>query len=328
MEYFHDLNIFFFFRKANVIFTKPQVLVTVLSAFVKIAYQLRKPDTPTDTEDLSYTERGQFTEKLIQKYFADFMVPDAGFDEEMVIGLLQMTLVVAPISNKEYFMPCVLQYCQPKEIEENICTQCVAPIVIKLPGECIPRGFFCALVCSLLSRWKLHRKCRKMVEVFKNYVHFDVEDMDCSVAIVDTFYFIRVHVFGECGREECKEIRSDLKQAVEMVANKHNYNKDLIMEYDNDINFLCLCGKTPEHIATITKRGKLKLKCSLEQPLIITEKHTVWFTDEQLSKWKRQLYQNQGIAMLLIILYDDCPHSWPLTAKSTRGVHVILFLMH
>ena len=88
-----------------------------------------------------------------------------------------------------------------------------------------------------------------------------------------------------------------MKRAVEMVADKHNYNKELIMEYDNDVNFLCLCGKTPEHIATITKRGKLKLKCSLEQPLIVTENHTVWFTDEQLSKWKKQLYQNQGIAI-------------------------------
>ena len=295
LEYFHDLNIFFFFRKANIIFTKPQVLVTVLSAFVKRAYQLRKPGTPTDTEDLSYTEQGQFTKMLIQKYFADFMVPDADFKEEEMIELLQMTLVIAPINDSEYFMPCVLQHCQTKHIESDISTQCVAPIVIKLPGECIPRGFFCALVCSLLSKWKLDRK---MLKMFKNYVRFDIEDMVCSVAIVDSFYFICVHVFGECGRVECKEICGDIRQAVEMVVDKHNYDKDLIMEYDKNINFLCPCGKTPEHIATLTKRGKLKLKCHMDQKLVIMDKHAVWFSDEEYSKWKQQLSQSQGIIII------------------------------
>ena len=122
-----------------------------------------------------------------------------------------------------------------------------------------------------------------------------IRDRDCSVAVVDSFYFISMHVFGDCDREECKEILKDVKLSIKTVAIKHSYDESVIMSYDEDVNFLCLCGETPEHIATLTKRGKLKLKCSMDQPLVLTKKHAVWFTDEQNSKWEKQL--SQGICI-------------------------------
>ena len=271
------------------IFTKPQVVVTIVSAFVKEAYRLRNTGV-TDTSNLSYIEQGQFTEAFIKSdsVLARCLVSDAGFKEKEVIELLQITLVVAPINESDCFMPCLLPYCPAESIDKDTSTQCVAPTVIKLPGECVPHGFFCALVCSLLSRWKLHHKCHELAKVFKNYICFDIEDMDCSVATVDSFSFISIHVFGDCGREECKEIRDDIRASIESVVTQHNYEKNLVMTYDEDINFLCLCGKTPEHFSTLTKRGKLKLKCTMNQPLVLTEKHAVWFNDEQYLKWERQ----------------------------------------
>ena len=205
-----------------------------------------------------------------------------------MIELMKITLVIAPINEKTYFMPCVLKHCSPKRIEEETSKQTVAPIVIKLPGECIPRGFFCALACSLMSQWKFHRERRKLVDVFKNFIHFDIEGMDCSVAVVDSFYFISMHVFGDCDREGCREILKDVKLSIKTVATKHSYDESLIMSYDKDINFLCLCGEASEHIATLTTRGKLKLKCSMDQPLTLTKKHAVWFNDEQYSNWEQQ----------------------------------------
>ena len=289
LEYFHDLNIFFFFRKANIIFTKPQVLVTVLSAFEKKAYQLRKPDTPTDTEDLSYTERGQFTKTLIQKYFANFMVPDAGFKEEEVIELLRMTLVIAPVNDNEYFMPCILKYCQSEKIKKITSKQCVAPIIIQLSGECIPRGFFCALVCSLISRWEDSHDRITLATVYKNFIQFEMETQGHSFAIVDSFYFIRVHVFGKCGRKGCKKIQDDIKEAMEIVAAKHNYKRDVVMSYDKDgIKYFCCCGKSSEeHYACVIEEENLELKCKKSQPVSLTKKHAVWLNDEQYSKWKQ-----------------------------------------
>ena len=269
-------------------------MVTIVSAFVKEAYQLRSTGV-TDTSNLSYIEQGQFTEDFIESNLdlAQYLVSDVGFEGKEVIEVLRINLVVAPINESEYFMPCVLPYCPTESIDKKTSTQWVATKVIKLPGECVPRGFFCALVCSLLNlpQWKLCHD--ESTGVFKNYIHFDIENMGCSVAIVDFFVFISVHVFGDCGRKGCKVICDNVRESVESVVTKHNYEEKL-MSYDEDVNFLCLCGKSPKHIATLVnyEPGKLKLICSMDRlgdkRLKLSKKHAVWFSEEQYSEWEQQ----------------------------------------
>ena len=308
LEYFNRLNIFLYFPNSflsNLVFTKPQVVVTIVSRFVKKAYDLRAEGVK-NTQFISYAKKGQFTKNLIlhEKIIAHFIDRDVGFETEQIIELLCITFVIAPINEGKYFIPCVLECCPPDEIRKEISTQCVAPMVIKLPGECVPRGFFCGLVCSLLSQWKLHCTGDKLAEVFKNFIHFDIEKEGYSVAIVDAFFYISIHVFGKCGRKGCNKIQSLVRASVKEIIAQHNYEINVLP--DDDILFLCPCGKVPEHFAQVIKEESLdpdqellKLNCAMyeKQTLDLTKEHTVWFSDEHYEKWSKQ---TQGECMQLM----------------------------
>ena len=60
-------------------------------------------------------------------------------------------------------------------------------------GGRVPRGFFCALVCGLMPRWKLRKKYSKLADVYKNFVQFTVDG--CQIAVADTFYYVDSGVF-------------------------------------------------------------------------------------------------------------------------------------
>ena len=310
LEYFHSLNIFLYFPNSHLsglVFTKPQIVVTIVSRFVKIAYKLR--GELTNTQFINYAKQGQFTKDLIlhEEDITRFIDHDVGFEIEQMIELLHITFVIAPISKKKYFIPCVLDYYPPDEIKQQISTQIkhVAPMVIKLPGECVPRGFFCALACRLLSQWKLHRIGHEFANVFKNFIQFDIKGEGYTIAIVDSFFFISVHVFGNCGRKGCSKIQALVKASVKEIIEKHNY-----YENSNDsMSFLCPCGIVPEHFAELIREENfesdeiLRLKCTLQdQPLDLTKEHAVWLTEDQHSKWKKQTQGKSGILAKHIVL--------------------------
>lgn len=293
LEYFHDLNIFFYFPNSkslsHLVFTRPQVVVTILSAFVKIACRLRSGDIP-DAECEKFLKKGLFCDSFVQSNEVATNLFDAnvGFDVKEVIELMKITLVVAPIKKIEYFMPCVLQHSPPKDIESELkgSNKAVAPIAIKLSGECIPHGFFCALVCSLLSKtWELHQSEKETT--FKNFLRFDIKNMTCSVALVDSFYFIGVHIFGKCRKSACKRILGNLKESVEVVVEKRKYKEEFV---EKNLSFPCNCGKKPEHVATLIEEDEgFTLQCQstkCDNNVTITEKYAIWFNEEQYSKWQ------------------------------------------
>lgn len=279
-------------------FTKPQIVVTIVSQFVKIAYELRRK--LTDTEFINYAKKGQFTKDLmLREEFKIARYTDAKFEIEQMIELLCITSVAAPISEGKYFIPCVLNQIHPDKVKKLVSkqTKCVAPMVIKFPGECVPRGFFCALVCSLLSRrcsllprWELHCIGNDFAKVYKNFVHFDIKGEGYTVAVVDSFLYISVHVFGNCGRNGCSAIKKVLKASVKEINTKHNYENN-----EFSICFLCPCGRVPEqHCAEIIREETLgsdeilRLKCMQQQgrPLDLTKEHAAWLqlTEKQ---WKK-----------------------------------------
>ena len=300
LEYFHSLNIFLYFpnsQLSNLVFTKPQIVVTIVSRFVKIAYKLR--GNVTNTQFINYSKHGQFTKDLIlhEEDIGRFIDHNVGFKTEQMIELMRITFVIAPISKEKYFIPCVLDYCPPDEIEKLVSAQikCVTPMVIKLPGECVPRGFFCGLVCSLLSQWKLRRIHHEFAKVFKNFIHFDIDGESYTVAVVDSFFYITVHVFGNCGRSGCSKIQEIVKASVKDIVTKHNYENNVFR--NDSVLFLCPCGRTPEHFAQVVTEENfeldqqiIRLRCAVhnDQQLDLTKEYAVWFTDEQYSKWSKQ----------------------------------------
>ena len=283
LKYFHFLNIFLYFPRSSIlskiVFTDPQVVVTIVSAFVKEAYQ--KVD---DTEFKDFSERGEFTKSFVKSKLCRFLVPGAGFEEVEVIELLKITLVVAHIEEGRFFMPCVLTHCSLDEFERERCELKVAPVVIKLPGDtqCVPRGFFCALVCGLMPRWKLRKKHGKLADVYKNFIQFTVDGY--QIAVADTFYYVEIHVHADSDRHICRKIYEDVREALKVVVNTHHYSNKIMSSYS--LEFLCPCGIAPVHTASyFTATGvKRKLNCTRDDDVSVKleEKHSVWLSEGML----------------------------------------------
>ena len=282
LEYFHSLNIFLYFPHSSVlseiVFTDPQVVVAIVSAFVKEAYQ-----KVTDTEFKDFSKRGEFTKSFIKSKLNRFLVPVAGFEEAEVIELLKITLVVAHIEEGRYFMPCVLPHCSLDEFENEREKLEIPPVVIKLPSDtqCVPRGFFCALVCGLMQKWRLRKKRGKLADVFKNFVQFTVDS--CRVTVADTFYYVEIHVHSsDSDRLVCRKIYEDVGEALKVVVNTHHYSNEIVSSYSLD--FLCPCGLTPVHTtSTSITGGKQELNCTKDddKTIELEKKHFVWLKDEE-----------------------------------------------
>ena len=283
LEYFHSLNIFLYFPHSSVlseiVFTDPQVVVTIVSAFVKEAYQ-----KVTDTEFKNFSERGEFTKSFVKSKLSRFLVPAAGFEEAEVIELLKITLVVAHIEKGRYFMPCVLPHCSLDKFEEERDTLEVSPVVLKLPGDthCVPRGFFCALVCGLMQKWNLRKKYGKIADIFKNFVQFTVDGYRVTVA--DTFYYIEIHVHGDdSDKDICRKIHEDVGEALKVVVNTHHYNNEIVSSYSLD--FLCPCGLPPVHTASVSiTRRKQNLNCTRDddKTFKLERRFLVWLEDPMI----------------------------------------------
>ena len=286
-EYFHYLNIFLYFSHSsslsNIIFTDPQIVVTIVSAFVKEAYQ-----KVTDTEFKSFSERGEFTKSFVKSKLSRFLIPAAGFEEAEVIELLKITLVVAHIEEGRYFMPCVLPHCSLDKFEKERLELSVSPVVIKLPGDthCVPRGFFCALVCSLMHKWRLRKEGGKLTDIYKNFVQFTVEE--CRVTVADTFFYVEIHVDGDAVRDTCKKIFIEVGEALKKVVDIHNYDNKIMSSYSLD--FLCPCSIKAVHTAsTIITDVKCKLNCTMDDGSSskLKKNHSLWLSDEEYSCWEK-----------------------------------------
>ena len=286
-EYFHYLNIFLYFPHSsslsNIIFTDPQIVVTIVSAFVKEAYQ-----KVTDTEFKDFNERGEFIKSFVKSKLSRFLVPDAGFEEAEIIELLKITLVVAHIEEGRYFMPCVLPHCSLDEFEKERLKLSISPVVIKLPGDthCVPRGFFCALVCGLMQKWRLRKEGGKLTDIYKNFVQFTVEE--CRVTVADTFFYVEIHVDGDAARDTCKKIFTDVGEALKKVVDTHNYDNKIMSSYSLD--FLCPCSIKAVHTtSTVITNVKCKLNCTMDDGSSskLKKSHSLWLSDEEYSCWEK-----------------------------------------
>ena len=287
LEYFHYLNIFLYFPHtplSNIVFTNPQIVVTIVSAFVKEAYQ-----KVTDTEFKDFSERGEFTKEFVKTKLSRFLVPDAEFEEAEMIELLKITLVIAHIEEGRYFMPCVLPHCSLDDFEKERKELRISPVVVKLPGgtQCVPRGFFCALVCGLMQKWKLRKKGGKLTDIFKNFVQFTVKDR-VHVTIADTFFYVEIHVHGDAVIDICKAIFKHIGEALKRVVDTHNYDNKIMSSYSLDI--LCPCGLKGVHTTSTTiTEEKCLLNCTMDddESFNLENKHSVWLNDEEYTCWEK-----------------------------------------
>ena len=322
LQYFDDLNIFLYYPSVlpELVFSNPQILLDKVTELVHFSYSLHTCSPPGAVEGvrqqkqkkgkatffsklvhfrsshsseslpvalegkwLQFRDKGIVTLEMFQdERFSAHYIPDL-FTPADLIKLLKHLLIIAPLSESEFFMPSLLQITSPDELVEKppAPSSSAAPLLVYFPAGCAQNGVFCALVVYLLSEynWEFAKGISECVS--RSCVCFQLPHTPVSIALVDSFSFFKVSVEAPepMYPKICPKIREAIFSGVEAAARALKYN-------NSKPKPALLCGKCSSelspHAATIAT-DHCYLMCTKSksyEPL--TKQHNVWF-DAKLS---------------------------------------------
>ena len=292
LKFFDKLNLFLYKKDVlpNVVFTNAQVPLDKLSELVEERHHLKaaEADRKKCTGRARTGDWRMFRDNgtLTLKFLAEFKhhYEEGIFTAADFLTLLKRLLVVAPISETEYFFPAVLNMTSEAQINE-----CLAPIrptkiaalVIWFPTGWAPPGVYCCSICHLRSQEIVDKT--KETRITRNCTRFAIRGRPGSVTFVDNFSFFAVRVNVDTSdmqpedlSEHCRAIRTQIFAAVEAgLENTHHTNSR------PEVAFVCphqneTCS-TELHAANVSVNGKQWI-CSKNSDVFanLTPEQNVW----------------------------------------------------
>ena len=285
LKQFDDLNLIFYRQEIlpNIVFVKPSCLYQKTTTLIVQSFQCEGHEMNED--HLHFQRTGNFTSDLIRKCleFSD----ENNFGQEHFLQLLQGLFIIAKVSDKEYFMPCVLPLADPKledfqrrikEIKDYMEKGDIeGPLQINFLHKTSPRGLFCALVVALTKdlQWTTlgqHFRYRNLIE-FNLSLH---ESRIGEVVIYDRKSHL--DVYTSCDRKYCSYIRQAIHTALRLAIENMKYNFNEV-DYDGLPCYISPMCEGKHSTQVVDKR---KERCSVnlkKHPVPFTKKRSVWFVD-------------------------------------------------
>ena len=209
--------------------------------------------------------------------FSAHYIPDL-FTPADLIKLLKHLLIIAPLSDTEYFMPSLLQMITPEEVIEQLppTSSSVVPLLVHFPGGCAQNGVFCALVVHLISKYQWQFALNSdgtPVCISRSCIWFRLPDKPVYITLVDSFTFFELHVEEASGtlyNKFCPLIRQALFSGLKAAAKSLRYNNSTPVPA-----FRCKCS-SPPHAATPDDE-KCYLICTRSTNIgLLTKQHRMW----------------------------------------------------
>ena len=291
LQYLHKLNIIFYYEDVlpDVIFCDPQVLLDKITELVEDSYRLKtdpSEGTPTEGNIWKFRDQGIVTLEFLNKpCFANHYVQGL-FGPVELLNLFKKLLIVSPITEEEYLMPCLL----PVADEPSLLSPSgsVPSLLFYFPDSPL-LGVFCGLIAYLLSqgKWKLFPKAgsQSPAKVDRNTVHFEVPgDFPGKVIITDsfsTFFQVDIQVPDNAPpdtcSEVCPEIQATITEGIRTASKNLHYNNSV-----PKLSFLCHEHSfidTPSPHATVVNSSCKLMKCTMNPAVCsrMTADHQVWF---------------------------------------------------
>ena len=288
LMYLHNLNILFYYKDMlpNVIFCDPQVLLDKVTELVEHSYRLQTAacrQIATEGKLRKFCDQGIITlELLSKKEFRRHYVPDV-FGPGELLNLFKKLLIVSPITEEEFLMPCLLRVTQEPTV---FASSSSVPSLLFYFSHSPLLGVFCALVAYLLSqaKWELllDAKSRSPVKVDRNTIHFKVPgDLPGKIILSDSFstYFqvsIEKTPRALCSKV-CPQIRETILAGLRKASSALHYNNSVPKDA-----FLCLEHSTDTATphASVVASSHALMTCTLNPDEVfnsLTEDHLVWF---------------------------------------------------
>ena len=297
LKYLDNLNILFYYKDVlpNIIFCDPQVLLDKVTELVEHSYRLQTDamqtaacrHIATEGKLRKFRDQGIITlELLSEEKFRRHYIQDI-FSPIELLKLFKKLLIVSPITEEEYLMPCLLRVTQePTPLAPN---SSVPPLLFYFPHSPL-LGVFCALVAYLLSQaeWKLlfDASSQSPVKVGRNTVQFEVPgDLPGEITLSDSFstYFqVSIQLPEKAPRALCStvcpQIRETILAGLRKASSALNYNNS-VPKYA----FLCCehgSSNTATPHASVVDSTRTLMTCTFNPAKFcstLTEEHLVWF---------------------------------------------------
>ena len=296
LKYLDSLNILFYYKGVlpDVIFCDPQVLLDKVTELVEYSYRLHTAacqHKATEGKLRKFRDQGIVTlEFLSKKEFGRHYVQGL-FSPVQMLKLFKKLLIVSPITEEEYLMPCLLQVTQEPTLLAS--SSSVPSLLFYFPHSPL-LGVFCALVAYLLSqaKWKLlfDASSRSPVKVDRNTIQFEVPGgLPGKITLSDSFstYFqVSIQLPEKAPRALCStlcpQIRETILAGLRKASSALHYNNCVPRDA-----FLCLehsnSDTTMPHASVVDSTCTL-MTCTLnpaEFCSTLTEEHLVWFRSSE-----------------------------------------------
>ena len=292
LKYLDNLNILFYYRDVlpDIIFCDPQVLLDKVTELVEYSYRLQTgacQRIATEGKLRKFRDQGIITlEFLSKKDFGRHYVQGL-FSPVELLKLFEKLLIVSPITEEEYLMPCLLQVTQ--EPTPFAPSSSVPSLLFYFPHSPL-LGVFCALVAYLLSqaKWKLlfDGSTRSPVKVDRNTIQFEVPGkLPGVITISDSFstYFqVSIQLPAKAPKalfsKVCPQIRETIIAGLRKASSALHYNNSV-----PEFAFLCSehnPSESPMPHASVVDSTRTLMTCTLNPAKfcsILTGEHLVWF---------------------------------------------------
>ena len=292
LNYLDSLNILFYYKDVlpNVIFCDPQVLLDKVTELVEHSYRLQtaaRQHKAAEGKLRKFRDQGIITLEFLSKKEFERHYVQGLFSPVELLRLFEKLLIVSPITEDEYLMPCLLRVTQEPTLLAS--SSSVPSLLFYFPHSPL-LGVFCALIAYLLSyaKWKLlfDGSSRSPVKVDRNTVQFEVPGkLPGLITISDSFstYFrVSFQLPAKAPRavssKVCPQIRETIIAGLRKASSALHYNNS-VPEYA----FLCFEHSSSEKVmphASVVDSTRILMTCTLNPAKFcstLTEEHLVWF---------------------------------------------------
>ena len=291
LTYLHKLNISLYYPNflPEVVFCESQVLFDKITELVAFSYQLRCQSSSRKAFEgiwLCFRDEGIVTRELLkQQRFSKHYVPGF-FTPEELLHILKCLLIVAPITNTNYFMPSLLPSISKEDVKKHRLptTSTATPLLVHFSDGCAPKGLFCAFVVYLLSScgWKIAECSSTPSCIACNCIEFR-PPVPGLATLINSYTHFEVHLsipeqlYPSFCRKACQDILCGLEKAIELL---NCDSPGSTVSYS--LAFFCHC-REPAHPATVysTGNGQKFATCTAntQKYYPLEWRHMVWLED-------------------------------------------------
>ena len=233
LQYYHDLTIILYFPSVlpHVVFLHPQPLFKKLSDLISVSFT----DTPVDLEKvkpnhsipdhcrLALKKEGKFDKKLLECLSEGFT---KDFSSSDFLSLMESLLIIGPLEEDQYFIPCVLETCAVDVLEKmrRQFSESCDPLVLSWEENITPQGMYPALVVSLLKEG--FKMLKKQIP-YRNAVMLQSRKLAVRVVLVDTIQWLEIHCAGPV-QDACPDLRVLVHRSIQSVSSKFYYSSNTL----------------------------------------------------------------------------------------------------